>query len=151
MPTGLLFECDETVANWLFQRNNWPIYKYDKAIGLVNEEGNLIGAVLLQHWNGNNIELSYYGRNTLSLGVIRCLARYLLSSFSPARVTVTTRKKNRSLIRSLQKLGFRLEGMMRCFYGLNDCNRNTGVRFVMFRADIEKLAKTPIQAVPKCL
>src|SRR5277367_6087947 len=133
MSTGLLFECDEAVAKWLFEWLQRPLYKYDRAVGIVNSSGALVGAVLYQNWNGPNVEISYYGKKTLTLGIVRCLARYTLTSFDPARLTAITSKRNRQFMKALQKLGFRLEGIQRCYYGKRDCNRNTGVRFVAFR------------------
>jgi len=140
MTVGLLLDADEQVAAYLFKNHVSPVMSYDKAIGLV-DSGSLVGGILLQSWNGANIELSYYGRGTLSAGIIRCLARILLSTFNPARVTVTTGRKRKRLVKALQKLGFVLEGTQRCFYGQLDCARNTGVRFVMFRGRLEILAR----------
>ncbi len=141
MATGLLFECDEFVAQWLYQQMGWPGYKYDRAVGLVNEKGALIGAVLYQHWNGCNVEVSYYGKRTMSAGIIRTLARFTLIAFNPGRITVNTSKKNKRFIRSLYRFGFRLEGACKCYYGPEDTNRNTAIRFVGFRDDIARVAK----------
>jgi RimJ/RimL family protein N-acetyltransferase len=141
MPTGLLFECDEQVAKWTYSYWNAFALPYNKAIGLVDNEGNLIGGVLFQNWNGPNIELSYYGEKTMTPGIVRAIARVALNEFDVARITALTSKKNRRFIRGLFKLGFRLEGMQRCFYGKRDCNRNTAVRCVAFREQIEKVAK----------
>lgn len=151
MSAGLLFECDDHVAAWLFHQNKWPHYKYDRAIGIIDKDGKLIGAILFQHWNGNNVEISYYGKKTITLGIVRCLARFTLLTFDPSRLTVTTSKRNKHFIKALQKLGFRLEGMQRCYYGRRDCNRNTGVRFVAFRDDIEKVAKLRTEPMQQCL
>jgi RimJ/RimL family protein N-acetyltransferase len=147
---GILFECDEKVAEWLFDDLRKPIYKYDRALGLLNSSGILVGAILYQNWNGPNVELSYYGKNTLTLGIVRCIARFTLTAFNPARLTVITSKRNRQFMKALQKLGFRLEGIQRCYYGTRDCNRNTGVRFVAFRDAIERVAKIT-ETVQQCL
>ena len=139
--TGMLFDCDEEVANWLFKIYKWPAFKYDKAIGLLDAKGMLVGAVLYHSWNGNNIEVAYYGKNTMTLGVYRALARYVILQFDPSRVTAMTSKKNRQFIKGLMKTGFKFEGISRCYYGKQDCNRNTGVRLVIFRDSLERLAK----------
>lgn len=145
MALGLLFECDEEVAKWTFVTFKMPIMKYDRAIGIMSNKGQIIGSVLFQCFNGFNVELSYYGvRPTLSLGITRCLARYVLFTFNVSRVTVSTSRKNRNLMRSLQRMGFRLEGAQRRFYGHRDCNRNTAIRFVLFRERIEQIAALPI-------
>lgn len=148
MSTGLLFDFDDQVVRYLFQAHGWRAFRYDKALGIL-VDGQLRGAILFHCFNGFNVELSYYGQGTMTAGVIRCIARYILGTFDPARLTVMTSKRNKRYIRAFQKLGFRLEGIQRCHYGLRDCNRNTGVRFVMFRDRIEQIARfnTPLKQV----
>jgi RimJ/RimL family protein N-acetyltransferase len=142
MSSGLLFECDEDVIRGLYHlygsHFKGPM-KYDKAIGVLSN-GALAGAIVLHNWNGWNLELSYYGKRTLTAGIVRCLARFAICTFDLSRVTVVTSKRNRRLMRSLQRIGWRIEGIQRCYYGVNDTVRNTGVRFVMFREQIEKIA-----------
>lgn len=140
MRVGLLLHHDMVVAEYLFQHHVSPRMQYDAAIGIL-VDGILSGGILLQSWNGFNVELSYYGRGSLTPGVIRCLARILISGLNPSRVTVTVRRKNRAVIRGLRKLGFAVEGTQRRFYGDQDINRNTGVRFVMFRERVGQLAQ----------
>ena len=142
MKIGLLLHNDRQVAAYLFPRyvREGVRVSYDAAVGILTD-GELTGGILLQSWNGFNVELSYYGPRTLTLGVTRCLARYLLSAFNPSRVTVTVNRKRKNLMRGLRKLGFAVEGTQRCFYGIQDINRNTGVRFVMFRKRVEQLAQ----------
>jgi RimJ/RimL family protein N-acetyltransferase len=140
--TGLLFDCDEAVAQFLFRSYNQPHFKYDRAIGLLID-GKLQGAVIFHYFNGSNVELSYYGKSTLTAGVVRTLARFAITTFNPSRATIVTSRRNKRYIKSFQRLGFRLEGTQHCYYGARDCNRNTGVRFVMFRDRINVIAKLP--------
>jgi RimJ/RimL family protein N-acetyltransferase len=140
MKTGLLLHCDGQVAEYLFTKHVTPRMKYDQAIGIMTDD-QLTGGVLFQCWNGFNVELSYYGTGTLTPGIIKCLARILVSTFNVSRVTVTVSQRSRRLMRALQKLGFVLEGHQRCFYGHKDIRRNTGVRFVMFRERVEQLCQ----------
>lgn len=141
MATGLLFDCDEEVAKWLFAKYKWPPYKYDKALGLVDPNGMLVGAVFYHSWNGSNVEIAYYGEGTMTLGVYRSLARYAILQFNASRLSAVTSKKNKQLIKGLMKTGFKFEGVSRCYYGQRDCNRNTGVRLVMFRDVLERVGK----------
>ena len=142
MKVGLLLHNDAQVAAYLFPRyvREGVRVSYDAAVGILTD-GELTGGILLQSWNGFNVELSYYGPKTLTLGVTRCLARYLLSAFNPSRVTVTVSRKRKNLMRGLRKMGFAVEGTQRRFYGDQDISRNTGVRFVMFRERVEQLAQ----------
>ena len=147
--TSLLFNHDNFVALEFFQRMNWHPVTYDRAIGVINNKQELVGTIFFHNWNGSNVELSYYARHTLSVGVVRELARFTVETFNPARLTVTTSKKNKRLISSLNKFGFRLEGSQRCWFGHRDCNRNTGVRMVMFRPRINQLAKIEVLTTGK--
>lgn len=138
MSVGLLFGSDDEVAASIFSQYGRS-HKIDKALGIVSEQG-LIGAVLFHNWNGYNVEVSYYGRGTLRAGILRTIARYLIYTFDPSRVTVVTAKRNKRLVRSLQRLGFKLEGSQHCYYGRGDCTRSTAIRFVMFRERIDQIA-----------
>lgn len=140
MSTGLLFDCDETVAQHLFTSYGWKPFKYDRAVGLISN-GKLQGAVLFHCYNGSNVELSYYGNATMTSGVVRTIARFIIHTFNPSRLTVLTSKRNKRFIRSFQRLGFKLEGTQQRYYGARDCNRNTAVRFVMFRERIDVIAR----------
>lgn len=141
MGAGLLLDCDQHVVKWIHSVQQWPIeLQCNRAIGIVDKEGKLCGAILFHFYNGYNVELSYYGANTLSPGIIRFIVKFALNIFNVSRLTVSVSKRKRRLMQSLQRLGFKLEGAQRCYYGHRDCNRNTAVRFVMFRDRLEQLA-----------
>lgn len=141
MSKGLLLHCDHELGARLFAAYGQPPLKFDRCLGVVDNVGELVGYVLFHNWNGSNIELSYYGENTMTPGIIRCIARFIICTFDPARLTVIISKRNRRFLRSVQKIGFKLEGAQRCFYGKKDVARNTGIRFVMFRDRIDQLAR----------
>lgn len=139
MSTGLLFDDDAKVAQFCMIKFGLRSLPYDRAVGLVRH-GHLIGGIIFQFYNGFNINMSYYGENTLTPGIVRTLARFGSYVFDPSRVTVTTSKRNKRLIRSLCRIGFALEGSQRRYYGVRDCMRSTAVRLVMFRERIDQLA-----------
>jgi hypothetical protein len=143
MAYGLVIDDNARVAAWVYATYNLFPIPVNRALGIVEKDGVLVGGVLLQNYNGANIELSYYGPWTLSAGIIRTLAHILISEFNVARVTVITSKKKKRLLRSLQRFGWCLEGAQRCFYGSEDCTRNTGIRFVMFRDQLNRIAGLP--------
>lgn len=143
MKSGLLFDHDAAVAAILFSSYKQKEFKYDRCIGIIDPTGKITGAILLHDYNGNNVELSYYGEKTLSAGIVRCLAQFIVCTFDPSRLTVITSKRRKTLMRSLQRFGFKLEGTQRCYYGKKDIVKNVGVRFVMFREGLDKLAKLP--------
>jgi RimJ/RimL family protein N-acetyltransferase len=140
MPYGLVIGEDSIVAQWAFSAFHLYPTPFNRALGIVNKDKIVIGAILLQNFNGANVELSYYGPRTLSVGIARAIARLVMGEFSASRVTVVTSKRNRRLMQSLSRFGFKLEGIQRCYYGHEDNKKNTGVRFVMFREQIAKIA-----------
>jgi len=140
MSIGLLFGSDEMVASWLFACVLKRRYSYDRCVGLVND-GQLCGAVLFQSYNGYNVEISYYGKGSMTSGIFRCLALYILQEFNPARLTAMVPKRGKHLIKSMLKLGFKVEGLQRCYYGRRDTNRHVAVRLVAFREAFELVAR----------
>lgn len=140
---SLLFGADQHVALALFERHNFPNFSYDRAIGILDERQKLVGVCLLQNWNGSNIEFSYYGAGTLTVGIARALARYILTEFNVSRITVMISKKRKRYIKTVMRFGFRFEGSHRLYYGKIDNARNTAVRMVMFREQVVKLARVP--------
>ena len=139
MARGLLVGDDARVAAWAFRAYKFQPTKFDLAIGVVDPGGALVGAVLFQGLNGSDVQLAYYGRRTLSPGIVRGLARASLG-LGVARVSIVTSKKNKRLIRAAEKLGFVREGVARRYYGIADTDRNAGTRLVMFKERLEEIA-----------
>lgn len=139
MSKGLLLDADDYVAAWAFHTHNKVSIKVDRALGIV-ENGQLVGAALFSSYNSMNAELSYYGKGTITLGIIRALARIALYELRLARCTVIVPKRPSYLLKKLPvKFGFRYEGVQRRHYGPTNSARHTGCRFVLFREDIEKM------------
>lgn len=137
----LLVDNDLLVSSWAYGTFNIYPLPVNKAFGVLDKQNNIIGAVLFQNYNGVNVELSVYGQEYfLTSGVIRKIAGIVLTDFNAGRLTVVTSRRNRRLIRSLLKLGFVIEGMMRCFYGHEDNKKNTGIRLAVFRSRLEEVA-----------
>lgn len=138
MSKGLLLDADDFVAAWAFQTYNKVPMKVDRALGII-ENGQLVGAALFSSYNSMNAELSYYGKGTVTVGIIRALARIALYELRLARCTVIVPKRPSYLLKKLPvKFGFRYEGVQRRHYGPTDAARHTGCRFVLFKEDIEK-------------
>lgn len=145
MAHGLLINSDVAVTHWAFEKFNVFSQPVDMAVGVTHPELGLVGAFFFHYYNGHNVELSYYGPGTVSSGIVRAMARITLSRFNASRLTVVVRKKRKRLLRVLPRFGFRLEGVQRRHFGPTDGARDTGVRFVLFREDLEKLARTGVE------
>lgn len=140
MRKGLLLDADEAVAMWAFTTYNKVPFKVDRALGVI-ENGQLVGAALFSGCNSMNADLSYYGRSTLTLGIVRALSRIALYELCLTRCTVIVPKRPAFLLRKLGNglFGFRYEGVQRRFYGPTDSDKHKGCRYVLFREDMEKL------------
>jgi hypothetical protein len=140
MAHSLVIGDDHNIAAWAFAAYRKIPFLYNRVYGILDIDKKLIGAVLFHNYNGVNLEMSYYGARTLTVGIVRSLARAVICEFNPARVSVTVSKRNKTLMKSLHRCGWKLEGSQRRFYGHVDVNRNVGVRFVLFQEQIERLA-----------
>lgn len=139
MTKGILIGCDSQVAAWAFETQRRTPVLVDRAFGVIENDA-LIGAILFTSYNTVNVELSWYGKNSMSAGIVRAIARILLYELRVARCTVTVPKRPSYLTKKLHKFGFRYEGVQRRFYGPTDSDRHKGCRFVLFREDLEKIA-----------
>lgn len=145
---GLLIDADEQVAAWAYQFHARVALKTDRALGIV-ENGALVGAVLFTSYNTSNADLSYYGKSTISLGIVRAITRIALYELHLNRCTVIVPKRPAYLLKKLGDglFGFRYEGVQRRFYGPTDAAKHTGCRFVLFKEDMEKLLAEPVKKV----
>lgn len=138
MPRGLLTGADAAVAAWAWKTFGFRPMPVDRALGIV-DRGNVVGALVFQNFNGSNVDFSYYGPHTATLGIMRNAALYALSEFNPTRVTVMTAKTNKSIVRFLSRVGAKFEGVMHGYYGPAG-PASKAVRFMLDRSLIEKLA-----------
>ena len=144
----LVLGADQFVADWITKKMQWgACFGYDRCLGVIDEDKNLKGAIFIAGYNGADIQFSYYGENTLRPWIVKFLAKFIIQEFDPSRVTFIVTKRNKRLIRSLQRFGCKLEGVQHCYYGKQDCNRNTGVRLVMFRNRLDQLASFSLKKV----
>ena len=133
LPHGLLFGHDAPVAQWTWNEFRLTPMTVKAAIGIVRNNM-LVGSVLFQEYSGFNVEVSYYGPMTVTAGILRTIARYTIERFNIDRVTIRTNRKNHQIMRTLSRMGFKMEGVQRRFYG----PFGDAALFVLFREDIER-------------
>lgn len=146
MTKGILLDADAMVTHWAFNEYDKVPTLVDRAVGIV-EGGKLVGAVLFSGFNSMNADLSYYGRSTITLGIVKALARIALYELQLSRCTVIVPKRPAYLLKKLGAglFGFRYEGVQRRYYGPSDSGRHTGCRFVVFREDMERLISEKVK------
>lgn len=143
MSYGLLLDLDQEVADWAFATHKIFPMKIDRGFGIIDNNKQLVGAALFSSYNSVNAELSYYGKKTITRGIIRALAKIALYELRLERCTVIVPKRPSFLLKKLPKFGFRFEGVQHKYYGRTSASRHTACRFVLFKEDIERLASEP--------
>lgn len=113
----LLFGHDRIVADWASKRSGSPLRNWYHAVGILDEEGLLIGCASFHDMNGSNVEVCFFGPNSLNISVVRELMRFAFHHLEVNRVTARTPRQNKRLVRHLMKLGFQCEGVMKRYYG----------------------------------
>ena len=113
----LLFNNDKTVADWVSKKWGKPIPPWYFAVGILNKEGLLQGAATFHNYNGSNIELCYYGPRTVTKEVVKGLTDFVVNHVKVTRITACVPRSNKLLNKSLLKLGFKVEGVLRHYFG----------------------------------
>ena len=91
-------------------------------IGLVltNNDGTAAGACVFNVWTGRDVHVSSVLYRKMTTGEVRYLARYVFGKLGCARCTATTPTRHAKARTALQKLGFKIEGVLRQYYPDDD-------------------------------
>jgi RimJ/RimL family protein N-acetyltransferase len=109
----------EYVAIWAGAKLGGVFRQPFVAWGIADKDGNITGAVIFNDYDACNVEVTCVGHGW-TRGVIREIGRYCYEDLACTRVSITTRMSN-SLVHSLAaRLGGRLEGIKRRYYGDED-------------------------------
>lgn len=135
MTTQVILGHDVAIATWAFSTFNFEPAQFCMAIGFAAEDKGLISACLFHAYNGHDVEVSYYGKDTLTLPIVRSIARTAVDRLGVSRVTVRTARSNKMLTRGIKKLGFEYEGIRKYGYGDQDA-----VMFGLFGKNLARLA-----------
>jgi RimJ/RimL family protein N-acetyltransferase len=130
----LVYGHDEQIAAWTQNMFGVSPYKYDMAVGII-ENGELVGSVMWHAFRGHDIEISYYGPKTMTLGIARECARVAIDHFGVSRVTARTAKSNKTMTRKVMKIGFEYEGIVHAGYGKQDA-----VMYGLYGKNLARLA-----------
>ena len=127
----LLYGYDQQVAVWTAEMFNVYPGKYEMAVGII--DGNtIVGSIIWNAYRGHDIEISYYGPKTMTLGIARECARLAVDHFGVSRVTARTMKSNKTMTRGVKKIGFEYEGIIH--------SHNDEVMYGLYGKNLARLA-----------
>ena len=135
MNTYLITGRDIEIADWAFTTFNFHPTQFCMAVGVATKDAGLVGACLFHAHNGPDVELSYYGPNTLTLGLVKRLAQIAVERLGVSRITARTSRANKVMTRGIKKIGFEYEGIRKCGYGSQDA-----VMYGLYGKNLAKLA-----------
>jgi len=130
---------DDLIKGWVYHAFGIACTEINLAVGVM-EKNQIVGACFFQAHNGPDIELSYYGPNTLTLDIVKGLAKIAVDHFGVSRITVRTAKDNKIMNKSVKKLGFVYEGIRHHAYGDRDA-----VMYGLFGKNLARLAGKVMQ------
>jgi RimJ/RimL family protein N-acetyltransferase len=126
---------DVAVANWAFSTFNFHPTQFCMAIGISEPDKGLVGACLFHAHNGPDVELSYYGPGTLTLPIVKGIAKIAVEYLGVSRITARTSRSNKVMTRGIKKIGFEFEGIRKCGYGNQDA-----VMYGLYGKNLARLA-----------
>ena len=112
----LIENCDDEVVSWASQHLKQTIFPPYRAFGIA-ENGEMIGAMVFNGWNGANMEITVYGPGAMTKSAISFAYDYIFNQAGAIRLTARTRRNNLLMRKLLPRLGFKYEGTMKKYFG----------------------------------
>lgn len=132
---NLILGRDVEIAAWAFKTFGFHPTQYCMAVGIASPEEGLVAACMFHAHNGPDVELSYYGPNTLTLDLVKKIAKVAVEVLGVSRITARTSRSNKTMTRGIKKIGFEYEGIRKCGYGSQDA-----VMYGLYGKNLAKLA-----------
>jgi hypothetical protein len=120
LKTSFVIGRDIEVANWAFTTFGIVPTQFCMAIGIMHPDKGIIAACLFHAHSGPDVELSYYGPNTLTLELVKGIAKIAVDHLGVSRITARTSRQNKTVTRGIKGIGFAFEGVRHCGYGDQD-------------------------------
>jgi RimJ/RimL family protein N-acetyltransferase len=134
---NLLIGHDAVVVEWASKKFGFRFEYCNQALGVIDRDGVLVGAAVFQCLNKTNVEFSYVGHRSLTASVARGLMAHAFDYLKVCRVTAKTPRQNKSVTRALPKFGFKMEGVMKHYYGPK--KRLDAILFGLLEADARRI------------
>ena len=108
---------DEAVGVFASQKLGVSIIPPYTSMGIVDDADQLIGAIVYDHYNKFDIEITFYGPHCMTRRFIRAAFEYPFKQLGVLRLTARTRRSNKTMCRLLPRLGFIYEATLKHHFG----------------------------------
>lgn len=110
---------NRSFAEWAAQQLEVTFAEPFLCMAIVDARPHIIGAVVLNNFDGHNIDLSGIGEGAFTPRVVRSLASHVFNVLGCSRVTLKTRRSNK-LARKLLTKHFKFEAYLKKGFGNED-------------------------------
>ncbi len=120
----IVYGRDAEIAEWMGERLETVFSPPYTALGVLDGEGRVIGGILFNDYNGQNIEVTAYGPGAMTRESVGTMFKYAFVQLGCWRLTARTRRGNLTMRDLLRRLGFKHEGIQQGYWGrskANDC------------------------------
>lgn len=138
MTAPLVLGHDRAVADWAAKRIGCTFERLALAVGAIDGEGALIGAMVLHDRSRHDVEISATGKGVLRQSVVSYLAWVIFVDWGCDRATIRLPRWHKKHLRFLDRTRlFSYEGIKRRQYGPRKAD--DGIMFGMIREEAERL------------
>src|SRR6185295_7463861 len=89
-------EQNRAFAEWAAKQLGVTFAEPFLCMAIVDGRSSLIGAVVLNNYDGHNVDLSGVGEGAFTPSVVRSLASHVFNQLGCSRVTLKTRRSNKT-------------------------------------------------------
>ena len=108
---------DEAVGVFAAERLGVPIVPPFTSMGIVDDNNQLVGAIIYNGFNGANIEVSVYAPGALHRRFIRAVLAYPFEQLNVIRLTARTKRSNKIMCKLFPRFGFVYEATLKNYFG----------------------------------
>lgn len=127
------------VGTWMEEKMGEREFNKDFSyIVWYDDKDKMRAACLFDYYNGNSIELHFYGKNFLTRDVLRTIHNYVFKQLK-CQIIIARPARTSPLIKILQRIGFKYLCVIPKFYG-----SDKKLDAILYYADSQMMLKTMI-------
>lgn len=136
---SLMLDNQQAVSEWVALKLGTRFGYILGTVGYLDKEGTLIGAAVLHDHTKYDVELTYFGKGTLSLDMCKAIAWLSFMRGNVLRVSICVPRKKKRLRVGFEKIGWKYEGIKHQYFGPSkNCD---GIMYWFSRDDAKKFLR----------